>query len=93
MSFGWHREESGRVGGDVILLEGSYTHGYQRLSEEIKAKARACATSDELVELAKSGGVDLSLEELDAVSGGTMTWCSDKSVDDQCDTYCSMVAM
>ena len=61
--------------------------------EEIKAKAQACATSDELVELAKSEGVALSLDELDAVSGGTMAWCSDKSVDDQCDTYCSMVAM
>lgn len=30
MSFGWRREESGRVGGGVMVLEGSYTHGYQK---------------------------------------------------------------
>ena len=41
------------------------------LTEEQKAKARACASADELVELARQEGIDLSNEQLQAISGGS----------------------
>ena len=40
------------------------------LTPEIKAKAAKCKTPEELIELAKAEGYDLSDEELSAVSGG-----------------------
>ena len=45
---------------------------FKDLTEEQKAKARACKTPEELLALAKEEGYELSDEELDAVSGG---WC------------------
>ena len=45
------------------------------LSPEIKEKALACTTTDELVELAKSVGIQLSDEEIDSISGGGV-WAS-----------------
>ena len=44
---------------------------YNELSDELKAKAAACKSADELVELAKSNFIDLSDDELEAISGGT----------------------
>ena len=51
---------------------------FEELTEDQKARARACKSPEELLELAKSEGVELSEEELDAVSGGD-SWldCSD----------------
>lgn len=43
---------------------------FEELTEDQKARARACKSPEELLELAKSEGVELSEEELDAVSGG-----------------------
>ena len=43
---------------------------FEDISPEIKEKALACKSADELVELAKTMGVQLSDEELEAVSGG-----------------------
>ena len=43
---------------------------FESLSEEVKAKVAACKTADELHALAKSEGVELSLDDLDAASGG-----------------------
>ena len=42
----------------------------KRLSEEQIAKARACKNSEELLELAKVEGVELTSEQIEAVSGG-----------------------
>ena len=40
------------------------------LSYELKAKARQCESTDELVALAQKEGVELDLDQLDQVSGG-----------------------
>ena len=43
---------------------------FSDLTEELKAKARACKTPEELVNLAKEEGIDLSDEQLAAINGG-----------------------
>ena len=43
---------------------------FDSLSDEVMAKARACTTPDELIELADSQGISLTLDELDMVAGG-----------------------
>ena len=50
---------------------------YNELSEEKKAKARACATPEEVLALAKEEGYELSDEELAAVAGGGVWGCDD----------------
>ena len=40
------------------------------LSEEQIAKAKACKSQDELLKLAKEEGVELTSEQIEAVSGG-----------------------
>ena len=40
------------------------------LTEEQKAKARACETPEELVQLAMEEGVEISDDQLEEVSGG-----------------------
>ena len=40
------------------------------LTPEQKAKALACTSSEEVVELAKELGVELTDEQLDAIAGG-----------------------
>ena len=45
------------------------------LSEELKAKARACTTPEELLALAKEEGVELSDADLESVSGGAHWLC------------------
>ena len=49
------------------------------LSPELREKARACKTPDEMLALAKAEGYKLSEEELAAVSGGGTWSCSDHS--------------
>ncbi|MBR3313640.1 MAG: Nif11-like leader peptide family natural product precursor [Atopobiaceae bacterium] len=48
------------------------------LSEEQKAKARACKTPEDMLALAREEGYELSEDELDAVSGGGF-WTEEKS--------------
>ena len=53
------------------------------LAPEMQAKVQVCKSPDELLELAKAEGYELSGEELEAVSGGDFwdvdwDWCSDK---------------
>lgn len=43
---------------------------FSDLTPEQQEKAKACKTSDELVSLAKAEGVELSDDELEAISGG-----------------------
>lgn len=56
------------------------------MTPELKEKALACKTSEELFELARSEGIELTQEQLDSVSGGTIWYsCDDK----ECTTYCA----
>ena len=43
---------------------------FKDLTEEQKAKAKACKSPEELLELAKAEGIDLTDEQLESVSGG-----------------------
>lgn len=43
------------------------------LTEEQKAKVKSCKNSDELLKLAKEEGIELTSEQLEAVSGGACT--------------------
>lgn len=52
------------------------------LTPEQMEKARACKSADELIELAKSEGVELDDEQLEAIVGGG-SWA-----DYICDSYC-----
>ena len=43
---------------------------FNDLTEEQKAKVRACSTPEELVALARNEGIELTDEQLDDLSGG-----------------------
>ena len=45
------------------------------LSPEMKERALACKTADEIVSLAKEEGVELSEEQLEAIAGGNAWDC------------------
>ena len=45
----------------------------QRVTPELKAKALACETPEEMLALAKEEGYELSDEQLDSIAGG-MDW-------------------
>ena len=54
-----------------------YKEMYDGLSDEMKAKVKECRTSEELIALAKTEGIELTDEQLDAISGGSYNWvCS-----------------
>lgn len=53
------------------------------LSPELREKAQACKTTEELFALAKEEGVELSEEDLEAISGGWGT-CPEN---DYCSSY------
>ena len=44
------------------------------IPEELKVRAQACKNADELAELAESEGIELTDEELEGISGGTVLW-------------------
>ena len=46
---------------------------FENLNDELKAKARACRTPEELLEVAAEEGYELTEEELESVSGGSWT--------------------
>ena len=48
---------------------------YESLSDEVKAKLKDCKSPEELLELAKSEGIELSKEQVEAVAGGA-NWCN-----------------
>ena len=54
---------------------------FNDLTDEQKAKARACKTPEEMLALAKEEGYELSDDELAAVSGGGWCW-------EDCGNYC-----
>lgn len=43
---------------------------FEDLTPELQAKAAACQTDEELLALAKDEGYELSIEELEGISGG-----------------------
>lgn len=52
---------------------------FNDLSPELQEKAQACTTTEELIELAKSEGIELSDEDLEKVAGG-INWKMPKGV-------------
>ena len=60
---------------------------FDDLTPEMQEKARACKTPEDVLALAKEGGIELTDEQLEAVSGGEYDWgCFDKR---QCIDVCS----
>ena len=43
---------------------------FEELPEELKEKAKACKSADELVKLAQANMIELSDDEIEAISGG-----------------------
>ena len=52
---------------------------FNELTPEQMEKARACKNPDDLVELAKSEGIELTDEQLDAIAGGTWYNCMNET--------------
>ena len=62
------------------------------LSPEIMAKAKECKTTEELVELAKTEGIELSDEELNEIAGGSWNcqgYCSNNCYKEWVESICS----
>ena len=47
---------------------------FEDLSPELQEKAMACETAEDVFELAKTEGIELSEEDLELVSGGIKGW-------------------
>ena len=47
---------------------------FEDLTPEQKERALACKTPEEVFALAKEDGLELTQEELEAVSGGSVCW-------------------
>ena len=60
-----------------------YKELYNGLSDDLKKKAMECRTAEELMSLAKTEGIELTDEQLDAISGG-FEWICDE---DTCEEY------
>lgn len=60
---------------------------FKDLSPELRDKARNCKTPEEVLNLAREEGYELSEEELAAVSGGVKwsLWCSDQKCYQVCE--------
>ena len=67
-------------------MTGGATMDLEGLSPELKEKVLACKTTEELFELAKNEGMELTDDQLDAVSGGTIWYSCDH---EECANYCA----
>ena len=54
---------------------------FDDLSQELKERAKACETPEELLALAKEEGIVLSDEDLEQVSGGKGKWAHEECGD------------
>ena len=54
-----------------------YKKMFDGLSDDLKKKVTECRTADELMELAKSEGIELTDDQLDAISGGSVWSCDE----------------
>ena len=62
---------------------------FEDLSSELKEKAKACKTPEDILALAKEEGYTLSEEELDGIAGGGPEWnCSYTCENKEYDTTC-----
>lgn len=63
---------------------------WNELTEEKRARVRACETPDDIMALAKEEGYELSEDELEGIAGGgfwgTMLDCTSKNCDKE---YCN----
>ncbi|ETP71359.1 Nitrogen fixation protein of unknown function [Lachnospiraceae bacterium JC7] len=61
---------------------------FSHLDPELRAKAEKCESLEELVQLAKENGIELSDEQLDMITGGEDGgfWCLDQN--GYCSWYC-----
>ena len=63
---------------------------FDGLTEEQKAKAKACKTAEELRALAEAEDFELTDEQLESISGGWAGKCDGYTcTSDTCDTYAS----
>ena len=51
----------------IELAEGT-TMNFEEISQEMKEKLKECKTAEDIAELAKSEGIELTGEELEAIS-------------------------
>ena len=68
------------------LIEGIY----ESLTDEQKEKAKACKTTEELMEFAGNEGLELPDEMLDSVSGGCGSSSIPQAELDLCSPYCDL---
>lgn len=59
---------------------------YDDVTPELREKAKACQSPDELLALARKEGYELSEDELAAVAGGGTDWFYECMIDD-CDNF------
>ena len=52
---------------------------FDELTPEQMEKARACKSADDLIELAKSEGIELNDDQLDAIGGGSWYDCMNET--------------
>lgn len=52
---------------------------FKDLTSDQQEKARNCKSAEELIDLAKQEGYELSDDELSAIAGGSMWTCNDQS--------------
>ncbi len=50
---------------------------YEELPDELREKASKCKDAEELLSLARDEGIDLTDEQIDAISGGRSEWVAD----------------
>lgn len=54
---------------------------FDEISQELKDRAKACETPEELLALAKDEGIALSDAELDQIAGGKGKWAHEECKD------------
>ena len=52
---------------------------FDELTPEQMEKARACKSADDLIELAKTEGIELNDDQLDAIAGGSWYDCMNET--------------